>query len=97
VIQAMNRICLLLLLAIISCGSGQAGQPPRDAAPANPPITAPPIAPSPTIQIATVGNFKLSLAGCQLTYVGAGLAGKLEIAAATVRRRRTRESARGTG
>lgn len=74
----MKRIFPLLLLAVISCGSGQAGQPPRDATSASPPIITQPITPSPTVQNATVGNFKLSLASCRLTYEGAGKTGKID-------------------
>ncbi|MDS4071496.1 MAG: hypothetical protein RKO24_17970 [Candidatus Competibacter sp.] len=74
----MKRIFPLFLLTVVSCGSGQAGQPPRDATSGGPPITTPPITPTPTVQNATVGNFNLSLTGCQLAYEGADKTGKID-------------------
>lgn len=72
-----KKICLLLPLAAISCGSGHAGQPSQDVQVSQQPA-AQPVSLSPTVQTTTAGNFKLSLAGCQLTYEGAGKTGRVD-------------------
>lgn len=73
----MKKICLLLSVTAISCGSGHAGQPSQDV-PASQQPAAQSVSPSPTVQTTTAGNFKLSLAGCQLTYEGAGKTGRVD-------------------
>lgn len=64
---------LLFSLAILACNPGHAGKE----FPEGRPISPPPSTQS-SAQTADVGNFKLSLAGCRLTYEGAGKTGAVD-------------------
>lgn len=68
-----HKACLLFFLAVICCGSSQAGKEFPEGMPASPPLSA-----QSTAQTAAVGHFKLSLAGCRLTYRGIGKTGTVD-------------------
>ncbi len=72
----VKKTCLSLVLTAICCGSSQAGKEFSEGIPASP-SSAQSTAPLPTVQTAAVGNFKLRLANCRLTYEGVGKSGAI--------------------
>lgn len=69
----IEKRCLLLSLAVLACNSGHAGKEFPEGGPTPPPPSA-----QSSAQTAHVDNFKLSLAGCRLTYEGAGKIGVVD-------------------
>jgi hypothetical protein len=74
----IKKGCLLLYLTVLVCGPGHAGKEFPEEMPASPSLSVPSTAPPSTVQTASVGNFKLRLAGCRLTYEGAGKTGAVD-------------------
>lgn len=72
----IKKGCLPLCLAIFVCGPAHAGKEFPEGMPASPPSPRPSAPPS--VQTTRVGGFELSLAGCRLTYRGAGKTGAVD-------------------
>lgn len=70
-----GRILLLLALALLSYGSLQASYSLGQVLPTEQWSLALQSNAPPAVEVTTVGKFKLSLAGCQLTYEGSGKSG----------------------
>lgn len=73
----IEKRCLLLSLAVLACNPGHAGKEFPEGQPTPPPPSAQSSTPS-SAQTTHIGHFKLSLAGCRLTYEGTGKTGAVD-------------------
>jgi len=74
----LKKGCLLLYLTVLGCGLGHAGKEFPEGMPTPPAPSVQPSAPS-GAQTARVGHYRLSLAGCRLTYESADKTGTVEL------------------